>query len=343
MKPKISKTTQNSSSTLALQRFNLLDRKKVLMLIGVLVLLILLPFIVTAYYKHLFILVGLAIILACSLDLVVGYIGHITFAHAAFYGIGAYTSAIVTTRLGLEFIPSLLLSGLIAAAIGFTLGMIVLRLTGPYFAIVTIGFQEIVIIIFRQWVSLTRGPMGIVGVPKPKILFYQITSLEGYYFLLLGLMALIGILLYRTVTSRIGVIMLSVKDDETAARAIGINTTSVKVFAFTMSTFIAGMAGSFYAFYIGSVDPYAFQILRSSTILVTALAGGIGTMIGPVIGATILTLLPELMRGYVGAGAIMIIYGVILILVIFFIPKGIIGIYYNFLERKKRPQPKKMK
>ena len=333
MKPKISKTTQNSSSTSALQRFNLLDRKKMLMLIGVLVL-ILLPFIVTAYYKHLFILVGLAIILACSLDLVVGYIGRISFAHAAFYGIGAYTSAILTTRLGLEFIPSLLLSGLIAAAIGFTLGMIVLRLTGPYFAIVTIGFQEIVIIIFKQWVSLTRGPMGIVGVPKPKILFYQITSLEGYYFLLLGLMALIGILLYRTVTSRIGVIMLSVKDDETAARAIGINTTSVKVFAFTMSTFIAGIAGSFYAFYIGSVDPYTFQLSRSSTILVTVLAGGIGTMIGPVIGATVLTLLPELMRGYVGAGAIMIISGVILILVIFFMPKGIIGIYYNFLERK---------
>ncbi len=292
------------------------------------------------YYLHLLVMVGLGIMLACSLDIMVGYAGQMSFAHAAFYGIGAYTSAILATRLSLPFPVCLVLAGTVAALAGLPVGFSSLRLRGPYLAITTIGFQEIVVIVLSQWVGLTRGPMGITGIPKARLLGLSIKTLTGQYYLLLGIGLVVALLILRMTSTRLGLQLKAIREDEIAARAMGVPVTELKLLAFGLSSFLAGIAGSFYSQYIGSVDPYTFQIGFSSTILVMVLAGGSGTMVGPAVGAVIMTLFPEIMRGYVGAALRMVIYGLLLIAVILFLPEGVVGAYRAWLKgpRNRRHQ-----
>lgn len=276
------------------------------------------------YSVHMGILVLIYAGLATSLNLVSGYAGQISFATGAFCGIGAYTAAILATRAGLGFWLTLPLATLVAGLIGLLLGLPALRLRGHYLAIATIGFQEGVTIVLLQWVSLTGGPMGITGIPKPYLPGVNFDTLFPNYYLALAMVVLSVLLVQRLVSSGLGLQMMAVREDETPARAVGINTTFVKLLAFTVSSAMAGAFGVFYAHYMGSIDPSVFGITMSATVLVMVLAGGWGTLLGPVLGAVVLTLLPEWLRIFQTYR--MTLYGLGLILIILFMPQGVLGL-----------------
>lgn len=284
------------------------------------------------YSVHIGILVLISVGLATSLNLVSGYAGQISFATGAFWGIGAYTAAILATRAGMGFWLTLPMAVLVSGLIGLLLGLPCLRLKGHYLGIATIGFQEGTIIIFLQWVDLTRGPMGISGIPKPHLPGIDFETLFPNYYLGLALVALCVLITRRLVESGLGLQMMAVREDETPARSVGIHTTFVKLVAFTVSSAMAGGLGAFYAHYVGSIDPSVFGITLSATVLVMVLAGGWGTLLGPILGAVVLTLLPEWLRAFQEYR--MALYGVALIFIIFFMPRGLLGLLSDLAARR---------
>jgi branched-chain amino acid transport system permease protein len=276
------------------------------------------------FFVHMGILVLLAVGLATSLNLIAGYAGQVSFATGAFYGIGAYTAGILAYRLHTGFWVNLVAGAVMAGVIGFMLGLPSLRLKGYYLGICTIGFQEGLVIVLLQWGDLTRGPMGITDIPKPSLPGIDFGMLFPNYYLALILAILCVLLVYRLSISGLGLQMMAVREDETPARAVGVNTTFVKLTAFTVSSAMAGALGAFYAHYIGSIDPSVFTIAMSATVLVMVLAGGWGTLLGPVLGAIVLTLMPEWLRAFQDYR--MTIYGAALILIILFMPQGLLGV-----------------
>lgn len=301
----------------------------------------LLPWIIPdPYIRHLLILCCFYVVLTLSLNLLVGFSGQTSFAHAAFFGVGAYTSAILTTRYGVSFWIGLPAAGLMATFISLLIAIPSLRLRGPYLAIATIGFQEIVVIVLSQWTSVTRGPMGITSIPKPQIGSFVIRTLPHWYLLAFALVVLTVIVMFRISRSRIGLELIALREDEVAARAMGVNTYKMKVLAFTVSSLIAGLAGSIYAHYINSIDPYSFMIGLSATVLVMVLAGGVGSIVGSILSAVGLTLLPEFLRQFTSAGLRMVLFGAALVAVILFMPEGFAGVARQIRERRwKRGKP----
>lgn len=287
------------------------------------------------YSVHMGILVLIAVGLATALNLIAGYAGLVSFATGAFYAIGAYTAAILSTRLGLGFWVTLPAAVLMAGFFGLLLGLPSLRLKGHYLGIATIGFQEGTVIVLLQWIGLTKGPMGISGIPKPSLPGVNFSTLFPNYYLGLILVALCLLLVHRISVSGLGLQMMAVREDETPARAVGVNTTGIKLVAFIVSSGMMGALGAFYAHYVGSIDPSVFGITLSATVLVTVLAGGWGTLPGPVVGAVLLTLLPEWLRAFQHYR--MTIYGAALILIILFMPQGVMGVLASLTARFTRP------
>lgn len=285
--------------------------------------LLLLPLFLTPFTIRMLIMAGIYMVLAMSLNLITGITGQLSLGHAAFYGIGAYTSALLSIRLGFGFLITALLGGIFTAIIASILGAATLKLQGAYLAIVTLGFSEIVRIILLNWMSLTRGPMGITGIPRPKILNYQITSSSDYYYLILIIVVVTYISMNRIIESRLGRAFRAIKEDDLAAQSMGINVLRYKIMAFTISAFYAGIAGSFYAHYVTYIDPQSFTFGESIQILSMVVLGGLGSMPGVMLGASILVFAPELMRSL--AQYRMIIYGGILSIMMILRPEGILG------------------
>jgi branched-chain amino acid transport system permease protein len=270
------------------------------------------------------VLAGIYIILASSLNITNGYVGLFSFGHAAFYGIGAYTAALLATRLGWSFAFTLPAAGVVAAAVGAALALLTLRLGGIFLALVTIAFQEIAYLVTLNWIGLTRGPMGVPGVPPPVLLGWEISGNRGEYYLVLALDLLTLFVLSRIVTSRLGRIFVAIRDDELAAEACGIATFPAKVLAFVIATFFAGLAGALYAHHARFVSADSFGLDETFVILTMLIVGGMGSLLGPALGAVLLVILPEVFRflaEYRG-----VVYGVILIGVILLRPEGIAGV-----------------
>jgi branched-chain amino acid transport system permease protein len=276
------------------------------------------------YLLNTAVLAGIYVILASSLNITNGYTGLFSFGHAAFYGIGAYTAAILATRLGLGFWLTLPLAGLVAAVFGAALALPTLRLSGIFLALVTIGFQEITYLVILNWIGLTRGPMGIPGVPPPFFLGFELRGNTGFYYLILALDVFTLFVLSRIVTSRLGRAFVSIREDELAAQASGIPTFRLKVLSFVIATFFAGLAGAFFAHHARFVSADSFRLDETFLILTMLIVGGMGSFLGPVIGAIALVILPEASRflaEYRG-----VVYGLILIGVILFRPEGVAGV-----------------
>lgn len=286
------------------------------------------------YIQHLAILCCFYVALTLSLNLLVGFAGQISFAHAAFFGIGAYTSALLTTRIGFSFWEALPAAGAVTALASLLVGIPSLRLRGHYLAIATLGFQQIVVIIFAQWVRVTRGPMGITNIPKPKIGSFVIHSLTQWYLLAFALVVFTVVIISRIASSRLGLELIAIREDEIAARSMGVNTVKIKIVAFTVSAFIAGLTGSIYAHYINSIDPFSFTVWLSAIIILMVYAGGIGSIVGSIVSAVTLTVLPELLRQFTGAEMRMVIFGAIMILIILFLPEGFAGLLRRLGERR---------
>ena len=282
-----------------------------------------------AYVVHVMVVVFIFSILATGLDLVMGYCGQFSFGQAAFYGIGAYTSALLARDLGAPFWVTLPASTLVAAAFGALLGIPALRLAGHFLAVTTIAFQVIVTLVLTQWHGFTGGTAGITGIPSPPPIhalgrtWVSFDSPQGYYHLSLVVALVVVTLARRLTTTRLGHEWLAVREDELLAKTLGINTTKVKLLAFTLGAGVAGSAGSLIAHYLRNVHPSEFTIWTSAEIVAMVILGGRGTFLGPILGALVLTTLPEYLR--FAKDYKLVLFGLTLIVMTAFLPQGVLG------------------
>ena len=283
------------------------------------------PFILAnnAYALRTSILVLIYIILALSLNFVLGFAGQLSMGHAAFYAVGAYTTAILTVNYNVPFWIALMLSGVVAGIFGLLLGIPTLRLKGDYLAITTIGFSEILRLVLINWTSFTRGPAGIPGIPSPTIFGYSIGTNTGYFYILYVLALITIFISYRLLNSRLGRGLIAIRDDEIAAEAMGINPTFLKILAFVLGAVIAGIVGGIFASFIHYVNPDNFTYTESVVILTMVVLGGVGSIPGVIVGSTVLAILPEALRGI--STYRYAIYGILLVLMMIVRPQGIIS------------------
>ena len=291
------------------------------------------------YFLNVGVLAGIYVILTMGLNITNGWTGLMSFGYAAFYGIGAYTAAILATRYGVPFWATFVLGGVMAGLVGMAIAVPTLRLKGIFLALVTIGFQEIVFLVTLNWTSLTRGPMGIPGIPPPSLGAYGFNSNRDYFYLILALNVVMIFVVSRIMDSRLGRMFIAMREDEVAAQSVGISIYPAKVLSFVISTFMAGVAGAFFAHHARFVSADSFRLDETFIILTMLIVGGMGTVIGPIIGAVFLVILPEAARFL--AHYRDIVYGAILILVILFRPHGIAGIpgIIHSPTRKKSLEP----
>ena len=284
-------------------------------------LLLSLPIFCGYYEVHIMIFSGINLIAVLGLGLLVGFSGQVSIGHAAFYGIGAYASALLTLKMGLSFWIALPLAGIIAGIAGVLLAIPSLKVTSLYLVMTTIGFSMVVWLIMLQWIGLTNGPNGIVGIPSPSIGGFALDSPSKYYYLVL-LLALGALwLMSRIVRSAIGLRLMAIFDQEGAAKAVGVNTTYFRVLAFVISSIFAGVGGSLYAHYVGFIHPESFEIWVSIIFLVMAIFGGQRSIPGITASVVILTFATEYFR-FLGNYR-MIGYGVFLTVCMIYFPNGI--------------------
>ena len=296
------------------------------LIVSVIVIAILPSIFQDSYWRTNLIVCALNVMLAIGLDFILGYAGQLNLGHSAFYGIGAYVSTLLIMKLGVPFWAAFLCGMLLSGTAGMALSIFAVRLRGHYLAIASLGFAVIVHQVLVNWISLTQGPLGIYGIkPPPAIALPGLPAVSfgdsaNMFYLVAGFALLFYILLDRLVRSPIGETLTAIREDEVSAASLGINCTAWKVFAFGIGSAVAGAAGAFYASFVGTLVPDAFIITESFTILAMVIVGGIGTLIGPVWGAILLTVLPEVLRGF--GDFRLVLYGVALTLAVLFMPGG---------------------
>ncbi|HYA86047.1 MAG TPA: branched-chain amino acid ABC transporter permease [Nitrospirota bacterium] len=288
-----------------------------------LVFLIILPFYLNDYYRDIMTLTCIYIVLALGLNIIVGQAGLLNLGYVAFYAIGAYTYAILSTKYGLSFWPGLAVGGGMAAVFAVVLGTPTLRLRGDYFAIVTLGLGEITRIILNNWDSVTGGPNGISQVGRPVLAGYVLHTTFDFYYLIL--MISIGTIfaMKRILASRIGRAWIAIREDEIAAEAMGINSFLLKLLAFVLGSAWAGVTGVFFAAKMAFVSPESFTFFESVMILCMVVLGGMGSISGIILGALLLITLPEVFRDFQDYR--MLAFGAALVLMMVFRPQGLLG------------------
>jgi branched-chain amino acid transport system permease protein len=283
----------------------------------------LLPLLFTgSYWRTNLIVCALNVMLAIGLDFVLGYAGQLNLGQSAFYGIGAYASTLLIMRIGVPFWLAFVAAVAMAGAAGAALSVFATRLRGHYLAIASLGFAVITYQILVNWISLTQGPLGIYAVPRPPALGpIDFHDQRNLFWLVAGVAFLSYWLLDQLIRSPIGETLTAIREDEVSAASLGIDCAAWKVFAFAVGSAVAGAAGAFYAGFVGTLVPDSFFITESFTILAMVVVGGMGTLIGPVAGAILLTILPEVLRDI--GDLRLVVYGLALTLVVLFMPGGI--------------------
>jgi len=280
-------------------------------------------FISNLYHIQVLIFIGIYSILTLSLNLLNGYVGLLSIGHAAFYGIGAYASAKLVMEAGVPFPFAMLGAGVISGLFGYVIAKPTLRLSGIYMTLVTLGFNMILFLVLQNWMSFTNGPLGIMDIPPPAFFGITITTRLQYYYMILALVLLSVFSMYRLINCRFGRALMAIREDELAAEAVGIRTTRYKIQAFVLAAFYAGIAGSFYAHFVRFISPDSFYIYESFILLAMLALGGQGNLIGPVVGAALLIVIPELFR--FTQEYRMFIYGGVLVVMMLFRRQGIFG------------------
>lgn len=290
-----------------------------------------------AYHVDLMTNVGIYVLLAMGLNVVVGFAGLLNLGYAAFFAIGAYTYAFLNLNLHWPFWCALPVSGVVSMLFGLVIGIPSIRVRGDYLAITTLGFGEIVRIAFNNLSEWTGGPNGLLGIARPSLGFFKFSvSAVPYFYLVLFLVAVTAYLLFRMSDSKIGRALVAIREDELAASCMGVPTLRIKLLAFGLSAFIGGIAGCVYASKQTIVTPDSFDFVLSVLILAMVVLGGMGNIWGAAIGALVLGILPELLRGF--AAYRMLIFGVLMILMMIFRPQGILG--SQLIRRELRPRRK---
>ena len=276
------------------------------------------------YYLHVVIMAGIFGVLSLSLNLLLGYTGQLSLGHAAFFGIGAYTSALLTLGLAWPVWPAMLAAVALAALAGWVIGRLALKLRGAYFVLVTISFAGVVSLVSVNWMGLTNGPLGLPGVPAPELGPWSLRTKTAYYYLVLAAVALSYLVCARLVRSRIGRAFLALRENEPLAESVGVDVTHYLVLAAVVSAGLAGLGGSLYAHYTRFVSPEVFLFTYTVTMVIMVVAGGKGTLAGPLVGALLFTALPEALRLATSWQWQMLAYGVLLLLLVYFLPRGIV-------------------
>lgn len=284
------------------------------------------------YLIHLAIISGIFSILAISLNLLVGYTGLVSVAHAAFYGIGAYATAIILRSFDLNFFLVLGLAIIITAIIALLIGLVLSKFKDDYYVLASVGFNIIVFGVFLNWRELTRGPLGIPGIQRPEIFGFNFSSNFVFLLLTLTFLLLTYLLARFIINSSFGRVLKAIREDELATKVFGYNTSLFKLSIFVISAGMAAIAGGLYASYISFIDPHSFTINESIFLLSVVILGGLASLRGAVLGAITLVLLPELLR-FVGfppeiSGQMrQLVYGLLLVILMIYRPRGFLGEY----------------
>ncbi len=306
------------------------------------------------YVLHILVVTGIFIIAAMSLNLLLGYAGQLSLGHVAFFGIGAYASALVSLGFSVHIAPGTVLAmgpkpvwcGFLAAvlasgACGWFIGRLSFKVRGAYFVIVTISFAEVVRLIALNWVELTQGPMALNNIPPltlwlPGLGEHVFWKKPANYWLVLTTAVVSYVIVRRLVRSRAGRAMVALRENEPLATSVGIDVTRYLVLATVVSAAIAGAAGALYAHYIRIVDPDVFLFIYTVTMVIMVITGGKGTLAGPVVGGLIFGLLPETLRAFAIPPEVQwIIYGVLMVLVVYFLPEGIVPAVQQWWQRRR--------
>ena len=300
------------------------SRLRLFSLILLLVILAFAPqFITKTYIMGILCRILLYITLAGSLNVINGYSGQTCIGHAGFVCIGAYVEAILATRYGVNFWVLVPVAGVFTAMAGLLIALPTLKMTGIYLAIVTLGFSEITRLTVLNWESLTGGPLGIKGIPVPRLFTLSFRNSRNYYYLFLVTALLFLFVTERVVRSRVGRAWMSIREDQAAARALGVEVSWYKALNFMYGAFWAGVAGAVYAPYVRFIDSTFFTLDEGFNILSMVIIGGQGTLSGPVVGSVIVNLLTELLRP-IGQWR-MVAYGILIIVMMWWRPQGLAG------------------
>jgi len=294
-----------------------------LILAGIAILAIL-PLVVTSSYAMgILCRILMYTVLAGSLNVINGYSGQFNIGHAGYYLIGSYAEAILATRLGISFWIALPLAGVITALFGFLVAQPTLKLKGIYLAIVTLGFSEIIRLVALNWEWLTGGPIGIKGIPVPVFFGIKISRANEYFYIFLVIAIIFVFLTNRVIHSRIGRAWISIREDELAAKSLGVESSRYKATNFMYGAFWAGIAGGAFAPYFKFIDSTMFTLDEGFNILSMVIIGGQGTLIGPLVGATLVNFLTEVLRPIQQYR--LVAYAVLIIVMMWLRPQGLIG------------------
>ncbi|MCG7934258.1 MAG: branched-chain amino acid ABC transporter permease [Candidatus Thiodiazotropha taylori] len=293
------------------------------------------------YIAHILVLVEIYVLLSISLNLISGYTGLLSIGHAAFFGIGAYTAALLSLNIQSSFLVTMIATIVLSGIVGAVVSLPALRIRDDYFVIATLAFQAVVFNILNNWVSLTSGPMGLPGIPKPSVFGWVLSSKADYLLALLILCVVVFLFSVRLVKSPFGRVLKAIREDEEFTQCAGKNVLKYKTLVFILGSIVAAVAGVMYAHYITYIDPTTFDIMESIYILTIVIIGGAGSVWGPIVGAVLLVVLPELLRFLglptpIAANVQQIIYGLALVLTMMWRPQGLVGDYAFGGEEHRR-------
>src|SRR5262249_12126183 len=320
---------------------------------GSLLLLICVPLWFDQYLLHILIVTGIFIIAAMSLNLLLGYTGQLSLGHVAFFGIGAYSSALVSLGFEIELLghpivhepwptfAGFMIGTALAGGCGYAIERLWFTVRGAYFVIVTISFAEVMRLVALNWVELTQGPAALTNIPPFSIALpggasFTFSSKTSNYFLVLGAAIVAYVIIKRVVGSGIGRAMIALKENEPLALSVGIDVTRSLVLAAVISAAIAGAAGSLYAHYIRIIDPNIFLFIYTVTMVIMVITGGKGTLAGPVVGGLIFGFLPVVVRSFAAPELQWILYGALMIAIVFLLPEGIVPALERWIARRAR-------
>jgi branched-chain amino acid transport system permease protein len=285
------------------------------------------------YYVSLLIIVGINVLAALGIVLLTGFAGQLSLCQAAFYGIGAYTTGVLSAKFGFNPWISLVLGVLMACCLAYLLGLPALKLKGHYLAMATLGFGEIVNIVFKEWGSLTGGPSGLVGIPQLALGGFTLDTDLRYYMLVWCIVMLVLAFLINLTNSRIGRGLLSIKRSEDAAASLGVSVATYKIKVFMLCAALGALGGGLYAHYITVISPEAFDVFYSIILIIMAVCGGLTYIWGGVIGASLFTIIPEALQAVDDYSVIA--YGFILLFILMFMPQGIAGLLDAGIKQAK--------
>ena len=285
------------------------------------------------YVTHVMLVVLIFTILASSLNVLMGYTGLVSIAHAAFFGIGAYTSGVLAIKAGLPFGLALAGATVVSGVIALGIGLPSFRTRGVYYIIVTVAFQLIASEIFDNWYAMTGGGLGLRGIPRPALL----ASKVSYYYFVLAFTVLVHVLVVGVLRSSIGITLRAVRDNETKARMMGVNPLVYKTFAFVFAAALAGLAGGLYAHFLEFAHPEFFSFGVSVDLFLAVALGGAGTLWGPAFGVVVLEVIREALRDF--AALRLLIFGILLVVMIGFLPEGLLAPLGRLTRRALRVTP----